>query len=60
MSKEKQYWKVECHTCQTQVCLEIDEFSLISTDQAAPFIRKPSFVCGKCNRVCSVTLSVGE
>lgn len=58
MSKEKtkQTWLVECMMCETTLELETSEYKIISTDQAAEFIHKPDFICGKCRSVCVVTL----
>ena len=56
MEEEKRYWKVECMMCETHVCLDIDEFRIISTDQGAVFIKKPDFICGECKSVCVVKL----
>jgi len=53
---ETRIWSVECHTCETSLGLNIDEFRIVSTDQGAEFIRKPVFVCGKCKNECHITL----
>lgn len=55
--KKEVFWLVRCLMCQTSVCLGIGDFRIISTDQAAEFIKVPSFICGKCKSVCQVKLT---
>ena len=55
-TKTRRFWKVDCLMCETHVCLDIGDYSIISTDQGAGFIRKPNFICGKCRSVCTVEL----
>ena len=56
MAKENRVWRVECMMCETTVDLPIGEYRIISTDQAAEFLRVPTFICGKCQSECPVTL----
>jgi len=54
--KRTRVWAIQCLTCETTLDLPTDDFRIISTDQGAEFIRKPVFVCGKCNNECFVRL----
>lgn len=56
MAKTKRFWSIECLTCETTLDLKASDFSIISTDQGAEFIRKPTFVCGKCGNKCYIKL----
>jgi hypothetical protein len=49
-------WLVECYLCETRVELDASEFTVTSIDQGAQFIRKPKYICRKCNSDCNVTL----
>ena len=55
-SEVEKYWEVKCLMCQTHVCLDIGDYRIFSTDQAAEFIRVPEYICGKCKSVCKVEL----
>lgn len=52
--KAKFIWRIECMMCETTV--HIDAEKIISTDQAAEFIKEPKYTCGKCRSVCVVRL----
>lgn len=56
MSEEKRVWRVSCMVCDTRLDLDFIGFRLISKGQAAEFIRKPFFVCGKCGQACRVQM----
>ena len=53
---KKKVWAVSCVQCNTTVDLPISEFRIISTDQAAEFIKVPKIICGKCKSDCYVVM----
>lgn len=56
---KKHYWQVDCLVCETHVYLAAHDYGIVSTAQGAEFIRKPTFICGKCGSVSTVELGEG-
>ena len=56
MAKEKK-WNIRCHLCKVSVELGVEQ--VYSTDQGAEFLKKPTYICGKCRSDCTVKLAGG-
>ncbi len=48
-------WEIECKKCEKKIEKSVGEFrKIVQTD--FEFLLKPTFICGKCNEECTVTL----